>query len=45
MLTVEDVFRHPKPIHIVVSYNLNEQSVFVDGIKKTSIIPGGNFKN
>jgi glycopeptide antibiotics resistance protein len=45
-LIVEDVFSNPKPIHIVVSYNFKEQSVFVNGIiRTTSIIPGGNFKN
>ena len=45
-LIVEDVFKYHKPIHIVVSYNFYEQSVFVDGIiRTTSIIPGGNFKN
>ncbi len=46
MLTVEDVFSHPKPLHIVVSYNFEEQSLFVNGsIWTTSIIPGGYFKN
>ena len=46
MLVVEDVFTHAKPLHIVVSYNFEEQSVFVNGsIRTTSIIPGGDFKN
>ncbi len=45
-LIIEDVFRYPKPIHLVVSYNLIEQSVYVNGIvKATSIIPGGNITN
>jgi hypothetical protein len=45
-LVVENVFSQPNPLHIVVSYNFKEQNAFVNGIiRKTSIIPGGNFKN
>lgn len=46
MLIVQDVFAGEEPVHIVISYNFEEQSVFVNGdIKTTSIIPGGDFKN
>ena len=46
MLIVEDIFTHAKPLHIVVSYNFEEHSVYVNGsIRTTSIIPGGDFKN
>lgn len=46
MLVVQDVFDGEKPLHIVISYNFEEQSVFVNGdIRTTSMIPGGDFKN
>lgn len=46
MLTVKDVFISPKPLHIVVSYDFQEQRVFVNGhLWTTRPVPGGNFNN
>jgi hypothetical protein len=46
MLTVGNVFFAAPPIHLVVSYDFNEQNVFVDGdLKARSPTPGGYFKN
>jgi hypothetical protein len=46
MLQVEDVFAHPGPLHIVVSYDFQEQKVFVNGdLRVSADIPGGDFKN
>ena len=46
MLIVEDVFTSTEPLHIFVSYNFYEQSVFVNGSLRTaSTIPGGDFEN
>ncbi len=46
VLIVEDVFTRVEPLHIAVSYNFEEQSVFVNGsIRTTSILPGGDFRN
>jgi hypothetical protein len=45
-LVVQDVFTRIEPLHIVVSYNFEEQRVYVNGsIRTTSTIPGANFKN
>ena len=37
MLIVQDVFTREKPLHIVISYNFEEQSVFVNGEYKDDI--------
>lgn len=45
-LLVEDVFTHTKPLNIVISYNFQEQKVYVNGrMRSTSVISGGDFKN
>lgn len=46
MLIVENIFNSVEPIHIVISYNYQEQRVYVNGsLNTTSIIPGGDFRN
>jgi hypothetical protein len=46
MLSIKDIFSHPKPLHIVVSYNFQQQKVYVNGrMRVASAIPGGDFKN
>lgn len=46
MLNVRQVFTHPQPVHLVVSYDFKEQKVYVNGnLRIRSPIPGGHFNN
>ena len=46
VLTVKNVFRKQEPLHLAVSYNYDEQKVYINGrLRLTSNIPGGDFSN
>lgn len=45
-LNAKNVFLSNKPTHIITTYNLKSEALYVDGkINLKKIIPGGNFSN